>query len=105
MGSLYYFLGIEVLSSASSVLLHQKKFLHDFFVEFHSSDATSVVYPLEINSKPRADEGDILSHPDQYKYLVGKLNFLIHTRSDISFVVQHLSQFMQNPCLPHMKVV
>lgn len=29
LGSLHYFLGIEALPSASGVLLHQMKFLHD----------------------------------------------------------------------------
>ncbi|XP_021756063.1 uncharacterized protein LOC110721223 [Chenopodium quinoa] len=52
--------------------------------------------------KPYQDEGDFCSDLVLYRCLVGKLNFLRHIRLDISFVVQTLSQFMQQPRLPHM---
>nr|XP_016442714.1 PREDICTED: uncharacterized mitochondrial protein AtMg00810-like [Nicotiana tabacum] len=103
LGSRSYFLGIEVLYSDSRVLLHEKKFIHDLLMEFHCSDVTSVVCPLPLNVKLKAKEGTHLSKPEVYRSLVGNLNFLTNTRPAISFAVQHLSQFMQSPCLPHLE--
>ncbi|XP_019242575.1 PREDICTED: uncharacterized protein LOC109222711, partial [Nicotiana attenuata] len=102
LGSLSYFLGIEVLYSSTGVLLHQKKFIADMLSEFHCSDVSSVLCPLDMNVKLKANEGDPLLKTELYRSLIGKLNFLTHTRPDISYAVQHLSQFMQSPCLPHM---
>ena len=39
--------------------------------------------------------------PIGYRTYVGNLNFLCNTRPDISFAVQTLSQFMQNPTSLH----
>ncbi|XP_016570554.2 uncharacterized protein LOC107868382 [Capsicum annuum] len=87
LGLLHYFLGIEVFYSGSGILLHQSKFIHDLLKEYHCDTSSS------------------LPQPDKYRSLLGKFNFLTHTRPDMSFTVQHLSQFMQHPCVPHMKAV
>ncbi|XP_060211931.1 uncharacterized mitochondrial protein AtMg00810-like [Lycium barbarum] len=102
LGLLNYFLGIEVLYTPGGVLLHQKKFVADLLKEFHCDIASPVLCPLELHAKLKAGVGDPLPKPDLYKSLIGKLNFLTHTRPDISFGVHHLSQFMQLPCAPHM---
>nr|XP_033514902.1 uncharacterized protein LOC117279458 [Nicotiana tomentosiformis] len=102
LGFLHYFLGIEVTVLPYGVVLNQKKFTSDLFKDYDCLDVHFVVSPLELNQKLKADVGDLLPNPEKYRSLVGKLLFLTRTLPDICFSVQHLSQFIQAPWLPHM---
>ena len=68
-------------------------------------DTTSLDSPLEVNTKYRSEEGDLLPDPTIFRQLVGNLNYLTITRPDISFAVQQISQFMHTPYHLHLAVV
>nr|XP_016475727.1 PREDICTED: uncharacterized mitochondrial protein AtMg00810-like [Nicotiana tabacum] len=87
LGKLHYFLGLKILYKGDGVLICQRKFTMDLLKELSK------------------DEGTLLPNPGCYKKLVEKLNFLTNTRLGIAYSVQHLSQFMQAPREPHLKVV
>lgn len=97
LGPLHYFLSLEFQRSS----VCQTKFTLDLLKEFDCSNFTAVVSPLDINNKLYHDHRTLLSDPSLYRKLEGKLNFLTQTRPDISFSVQHLSQFMASPRQPH----
>ncbi|XP_056692165.1 uncharacterized mitochondrial protein AtMg00810-like [Spinacia oleracea] len=97
-----YFLGIEVGYLPDGVVLTQKKFTKSLLSDCGFDLHKSVVTPLSINTKLYADEGLPYDAPEHYRTLVGKLNFLTHTRPDLCFAVQLLSQFMHMPRIPHV---
>ena len=49
------------------------------------------------------DTSPILSSPATYRRLIGKLLYLTLTKPDISYAVQHLSQFLQAPRESHLQ--
>lgn len=83
--------------------MHQKKFIYDLLAVFNSYDCSSGSCPLELNVKVKAKEGDSLPNPENYRSLIDKLSLLTHTILDLSFLMQYLNQFMQQPCFPHIK--
>jgi len=102
LGSLHYFLGLEVKHVPGGIHLNQHKYVTDLLHAFDCVSVSPVVSPLDISIKLHADSGDLLPAPDQFRSLVGKLLFLTHTRPDICFTVQHLSQYLKCPRVPHM---
>ena len=64
-----------------------------------------VELPMDPNVKLYEDQGELLSNPERYHRLVGKLNYLTITRLNISFAISVLSQFMKDPRLPHWEGV
>lgn len=110
LGSLRYFLGIEVLKSKEGLLLNQRKYALQLISETGLSGAKTVNTPLEFNHKLTSVEFDqhIGGSDDSevedvtaYQRLIGKLLYLTITRPDICFSVQVLSQFMQHPKVSH----
>nr|XP_009790051.1 PREDICTED: uncharacterized protein LOC104237576 [Nicotiana sylvestris] len=95
---------IEVTVFPDGVLLNQKKFVSDMLKEFDFLGVTSVASPLELTPKLKDVEDEVLSSPEKYRRLIGKLLFLTHTRPNICFDVQHLSQFLHTLRIPHMVV-
>lgn len=101
LGLVHYFLRIEVVQVDEGIILTQRKFARELLQDFSCSDLSSVTCPLDLNHKLTMDEGELLDDPASYRRGIGKLNFLVNIRPDLAFAVQHLSQFMQNPRIPH----
>ncbi|XP_019264630.1 PREDICTED: uncharacterized protein LOC109242231 [Nicotiana attenuata] len=95
---------MEVLYKEYGVLISQIKFTMDLLKEFECTEYTNLSSPLDPSTKQKAYGSPLFPDPSNYRKLVGKLNFLKNTRLDISYSVQHLSQYMQSPRDAHLKV-
>ncbi|GJZ49006.1 retrovirus-related pol polyprotein from transposon TNT 1-94, partial [Tanacetum coccineum] len=67
------------------------------------TDAKPTAFPLPTKLKLSWERGTPLSDPCSYRRLVGRLLYLTMTRLDISYAVQHLSQFFSSPKDAHMQ--
>ncbi len=55
--------------------------------------------------KLSVDEGDLVEDTTMYRRIVGNLICMTITRSDLSYAVGMVSQFMQTPQKPHLDAV
>lgn len=99
--SFFFFFRIEVTRGSNSMLLTQSKYTRDLLKKTKMDGVNS--YPSSMMaSKPLSlTEGDILSCPNQYRSIVGALQYLTITRPDISFVVNKLSQYLRTSTPVH----
>ena len=91
LGNLHFFLGIEIIKEATRVILTQCKFALDLIAKHDGDSFKPVLSPLLVGFKLSIEDGLPVKDPLPYRRLIGKLNYLTHTRHDISFLVQYLS--------------
>ncbi|KAK9681638.1 hypothetical protein RND81_10G017000 [Saponaria officinalis] len=65
------------------------------------ANCADTTFPLPRGLKLAVDSGEPLEEPGCYRRLIGRLLYLGLTRPDISYSVQHLSQFLVQPRQPH----
>lgn len=91
LGSLKYFLGLEVSQSKSGITICQRKYCLDLLKETGHLASKPISTPLDPNVKVYQDSAKPFNDTNLYRKLIGKLLYLTNTRPDITFDVQQLS--------------
>ena len=73
------------------MVISQRKYTLDILTDIGMLDCKPVDSPIDPNVKLVPSQGELLRDPRRYRRLVGKLNNLTITRSDISFLVSVVS--------------
>ncbi|XP_015942659.1 uncharacterized mitochondrial protein AtMg00810-like [Arachis duranensis] len=99
LGSLSYFLGLEVISTDDGIYLSQAKYASDLLAGAGIIDSRTESTPLESNVQFTPMDGTVLDNPILYRQLVRGLIYLTITRPDIAYLIRVLSQFLLTPML------
>ncbi|XP_017974611.1 PREDICTED: uncharacterized mitochondrial protein AtMg00810-like [Theobroma cacao] len=103
LGTVKYFLGLEIAKSPKGISICQRKYTLDLLEENGLLGAKPVSTLIDYNHKLcKVKDGEILSDPTSYRQLIGKLIYLTFSRPDICYAVQVLSQFMDKPRKEHL---
>ena len=99
LGSLKYFLGIEVTTDPGGITLSQRRYVQDLLRRTNMEKCRPVSTPMSSTEKLSKHTGTLLSPEDVTKYrsIVGALQYLCITRPDISYAVNRVCQYMQQP--------
>ncbi|CAL9094496.1 unnamed protein product, partial [Musa textilis] len=103
LGSLRYFLGME-LARTKEISVLQRKYTLDLLMETGMWGCKPFETPINPNHKLSANTSSEVDK-GQYQRMVGKLIYLSHIRPNIGFVVSVVNQFMNSPNEKHIRVV
>ena len=97
LGSHQYFLGIEVHHSASGLHLSQHKYITNLLARTSMTDSKSFHSPMAFGSAFSIHDETLLEDGTAYRSVVRALQYCTLTRSNISFIVNKVYQFMHSP--------
>ncbi|KAK6150594.1 hypothetical protein DH2020_015526 [Rehmannia glutinosa] len=100
LGHAKYFLGLEIARSSSGTYIHQRKYILDILKDVGLLDCKPTSTPFPRGFKV-AGSGVPLREPDTYRRLIGRLMYLNMSRRDVTYCIQQLSQFINNPYSSH----
>jgi hypothetical protein len=101
LGSLRYFLGIEISSTPEEFFLSQEKYIQDLLDRASLTNHQTTETPMELNVHLTPTDGEPLKDLTRYRHIIGSLVYLGVTRPDISYFVHIVSQFVSTPIQIH----
>jgi hypothetical protein len=107
LGTLSYFLAVEVKFTHDGIFLAQKKYIADLLSRTNMAQVKGVSTPMVTTEKFSHLDGTVLSPDDAtgYRSVVGALQYLTLTCPDISFGVNKVCQCLQSPTDVHWTAV
>ena len=97
LGSLKFFLGLEIACAASGIVLSQRHYVLQLLEDTGFLGCKPAQLPMDPKMPLTASDGILLTNPSQYRQLIGCLLYLPLSRLDITFAVHKLSQFVAQP--------
>lgn len=104
LGQLSYFLGVELTHLSNGVLFNQRKCILDIFKK-KGHDQCQSCFLTNGNFNPSSLNLTYFDNPTFFRSIVGSLQYLSLTRSDIFFSVNKVCQFIHNPTISHWGAV
>lgn len=94
LGSLKYFLGLEIARSTHRIVLFQRHYTLQLLEDTGFLAYKPTLVPMDPQVQFTTTSVDVLSDVSQYRRLIGRLLYLILSSPDIIFVVHKLNQFL-----------
>ena len=103
LGSLKFFLGLEIARSEKGISLNQRKYALEILKETGMIGCKPTKSPMEQQLKLSKGDKELVKDAEQYRRLIRKLMYLTLSRPNITYAVHRLSHFLSQPRVPHMR--
>jgi Reverse transcriptase (RNA-dependent DNA polymerase) len=102
---LHFFLGIEMSSYDTGLLLTQSSYITSILQKANMNDAKTVTTPMATGNMLSKYDGESMENPHLFRSIVGALQYVTITRPDVSFAINRVSQYMHAPTTAHWMTV
>ena len=105
LGSLSYFLGVQVCPFFDGIFLSQSKYMTDLLAHTNMLDCKPVATPMASKRVSLSQTEELYLDITEYRRIVGTLQYLTLTRPNLSYVVNTVCQYVHAPTNEHFQMV
>ena len=87
------------------IFVTQSKYIKEILKIFGIDDSKPIITPMIIGHKLSKNDESTEVNQTLYRSMIGKLEYVVHTRPDIALVVGIMAIFFANPRENHLMVV
>ena len=104
-GEIKFFVGLQVHQMKHGIYSTHSKYIKEILKTFGLEDSKPVSTPMVIVLKLSKNDDSTEVDQTLYRSMIGKLQYVVHSRPDIALVMGIVARFFANPRENHLMVV
>ena len=97
LGEIKFFVGLQVHQLKQGIFVTQSKYIKEILKKIGLEDSKPISTPMEIGHKLSKNDESAKVNETMYKSMIGKLQYVVHSRPNIALVVVIVEIFSTNP--------
>ena len=104
-GEIKLFVGLQIQQTKDGIYITQSKFIKEILKKFGMEDSRPVGTPMSTGHKLSKNDDSKEVDYTTYRSMIGKFQYVVHTRRDIALAVGMVARFSTNPKENHMMTI
>lgn len=101
-GEIKFFVGLQIQQKKDGIYITQSKYIKEILKKFGMEDWRPVGTPMSTEHKLSKNDDSKEVDQTTYRSMIGKLQYVVHTRPDITLAIGMVVRFSANPKENHM---
>ena len=104
-GEIRFFVGLQINQLKNGTFITQFKYVKEILKTFGMEDSKLVITPIVIGHKLSKNDESPKVNQTLYKIMIGKLQYIVHSRLNIALAIGIVARFSTNPKENHMMTI
>ena len=104
-GEIKFFVGLQVHTLKHDIFVTQSKYIKEILKKIGLEDSKPISTPLAIGHKLSKNDESAKVNQTMYRSMIGKMQYVVDSRSDITLAIRIVAIFSTNPRENHLMEV
>ena len=101
-GEIKFFVGLQIHERKNGIYITQSKYIKEILKKFGMEDSKPIGTPMTTGQKLSKNDDSKEVDQTTYRSMIGKLQYVVHTRPDIALAVGMVARFSVHPKESHI---